>query len=421
MVDSVERYYTQFSENENLEKLIRAVEPSSDSDLNLALVESTKITKTDTVLAVAFLKQHFVGKYGQQIDKAFIRINNIKKSQLFGQLITFVQLSYPTKCLICDDDYTPLFQAESANGDVECIKCKVPAHNTCYKYQDFNVNQGKVFMCQMCLQTLGKEDTDKKKEEVKEKNKEEIKIESGEEDSSSDEDEEENSSREENDGEWEKVKKKKRSPKKSPKKEQICPKLMEGNCEYGASGKGCKYLHKKKCNRFINYGTTEMHRGGCRFGERCHFLHPTMCQNSLNMNSCYNDSCKLAHLRFTKRRVPRNDNQVNQGNQSRNHYNPSSYQQPRSFESQQTRSYERQRSQENQNQGSYKQQNRWMTRNNQQYAQHPKYNAQNNNFLDEMKKLRESILQSVQQMINTQLWGTEETYDEQFPPVDGEW
>ena len=44
-----------------------------------------------------------------------------------------------------------------------------------------------------------------------------------------------------------------------------------------------------------------MHRGGCRFGDGCRYLHPPLCKNSVSIRMCLNESCTNVHLRYTKR------------------------------------------------------------------------------------------------------------------------
>ena len=149
-----------------------------------------------------------------------------------------------------------------------------------------------------------------------------------------------------------------------------------------------------------------MHRAGCRFGDECHYLHPKLCNNSVSMKTCYNESCKLVHLKFTKRSPPAIENHATNGRQSRNYQDSRNYQYPV------PNSYE-QRSSKQREQG-YNNQPRWSSNNAQHNTQNP--------FLEErMKKLEQSILQSVKQMINQQLWNTEETYNTEFPHLEPGW
>ena len=57
-----------------------------------------------------------------------------------------------------------------------------------------------------------------------------------------------------------------------------------------------------------------MHRAGCKFGEECRYLHPTLCQNSVRLKMCLNDSCQHTRLRFTKRKQTNENTQQNSYN-----------------------------------------------------------------------------------------------------------
>jgi len=78
-----------------------------------------------------------------------------------------------------------------------------------------------------------------------------------------------------------------------------CPRLIEGICEYGWSGKGCPYDHPKKCQRYSKFGEDEMR--GCRDGDNCLNYHPRICENSIYQKKCFNLSCKQTHLQGTAR------------------------------------------------------------------------------------------------------------------------
>lgn len=89
------------------------------------------------------------------------------------------------------------------------------------------------------------------------------------------------------------------STQKMKKKEEVCPLLIDGNCPHGGAGKECEYTHKRRCYGYLNFSTKEMHRGGCKFGDECRFLHPTLCKNSVGLNTCLNEYCQYAHLKNT--------------------------------------------------------------------------------------------------------------------------
>ena len=79
---------------------------------------------------------------------------------------------------------------------------------------------------------------------------------------------------------------------------EVCPQLIEGICKYGWSGRGCEFLHPKRCLRYCSHGTSEL--SGCN-KEACPDFHPKLCENSLKMRKCFNDDCKRRHLLGTAR------------------------------------------------------------------------------------------------------------------------
>ena len=298
-------YDDQFIGNEDLVNLISNVDPSVEMGTNTNKLKSIT-SKPGVTGAVAYLKQHFSEKYPTQIS-VFVHHKNITKDTLLNQLVTFVGQTLLVLCLKCDVDYTPMAQDDSAPDDVSCLKCKIPAHRTCYKKDDININQGLVYLCQCCLVNLGKEeDTDE--EQVKDKK-----------DEKDEKEQEDDSTVEESEADTDdsyttilrKIRRKKikKTPRKADdktrKKEQLCPMLIDGNCPHGSEGKDCEYLHKKKCFRFINFGTKEMHKAGCKFGETCRYLHPTLCRNSVELKTCLNQGCQYAHLKKTHLKNPR--------------------------------------------------------------------------------------------------------------------
>ena len=139
--------------------------------------------------AVAYLKQNFGAKYPLQMN-VFVPIKNATKGILLAQLIQFVEKTLPVLCLKCETAYTPMTQDGSAQDDVSCIKCKIPAHRVCYKPETININQGLVYLCQSCLVNMGKV------EETKEGEKAEEKLSDSSGDEENDEDEEKTTNKE---------------------------------------------------------------------------------------------------------------------------------------------------------------------------------------------------------------------------------
>ena len=82
---------------------------------------------------------------------------------------------------------------------------------------------------------------------------------------------------------------------------QVCPFYHKGTCRYGISGRGCPKLHPKPCRKMLAHGN----RGprGCNRGAQCDKYHPKMCPTSLKNGECLRETCKLRHVKGT-RRVP---------------------------------------------------------------------------------------------------------------------
>ena len=82
-----------------------------------------------------------------------------------------------------------------------------------------------------------------------------------------------------------------------------CPLFLQGECPFGISGrKGglCTAVHRKRCNKFLRWGTKS--EKGCK-EQACPNLHPSVCPASLDL-LCVNQSCgyKL-HIQRCKRKV----------------------------------------------------------------------------------------------------------------------
>ena len=227
-----------------------------------------------------------------------------------SQIIDFVIFSLPSPCLKCEAEYVPYVQENSAENDVKCFVCQLPAHRECYSTDD--VNHHLVYLCQVCLvaekkePTINRERTPPPAADAEEKPVEPVPS----------TDESTDTTEEESGNDWEvkrkkKYRKHKYEPGKLKKIDEICPLLLEGKCPHGISGKQCEYKHKNLCYKYSSFGTKDMHRAGCRFGKDCRYLHPTLCKNSVVMKMCLNKKCTYAHLRYTKREQQHEEVQTN--------------------------------------------------------------------------------------------------------------
>ena len=86
----------------------------------------------------------------------------------------------------------------------------------------------------------------------------------------------------------------------------VCPRLCEGTCPHGISGKKaadgkdkCELFHPKRCWKYMRHYTHETK--GCKDGDNCAYLHVNLCQSSLKTKKCKDVNCKLMHLMGTKR------------------------------------------------------------------------------------------------------------------------
>ena len=98
----------------------------------------------------------------------------------------------------------------------------------------------------------------------------------------------------------EKKEEEKKEEVKKTKKETNCKFFQQNRCKFGASGKGCNYLHQKICQRFIKNGSDG--RLGC---SGCDKFHPKLCRNSKSTKKCFTQNCRFVHLKGTKRHPER--------------------------------------------------------------------------------------------------------------------
>ena len=89
--------------------------------------------------------------------------------------------------------------------------------------------------------------------------------------------------------------------KKSEKKVVYCKNVNKpGGCSFG---KKCKYTHPtKKCSKFNT-------KDGCSFGEKCTFLHPYKeCDKFWTKAGCkFGENCSFSHKKLTKCTVIKKD------------------------------------------------------------------------------------------------------------------
>ena len=343
-------YFDEFKDNEWAYFLFPRINLAKDRDENIAVILNSNIRKNPLQDIVTFLKRKFNEKYPKAVEKLVIK-PNVTKTDLAGLLVSFVQYSKPLLCLLCTSDYLPFSQDDSTDGDgagsderVQCFVCKTPAHQNCVDITTISEKQGIVFLCCQCVDRKKKEDAQQeafksatpphqpsdeeitsaqpRKNDTPPTQKPKDNPQSPQEtrnwgSASSSSTSSDESSRESS---TPPIQRKKRLTKKSkskedtrkkektkddadkPKKDAICTLLMEGKCPHGISGKTCEFKHIRYCRRFCSFGDSRYHKFGCRFGKDCRYLHPKLCKNSITMKACYNQECRMTHLKFTKRK-----------------------------------------------------------------------------------------------------------------------
>lgn len=164
----------------------------------------------------------------------------------------------------------------------------------------------------------------------------------------------------------------------SEKSQTICRFFQSGKCKHGMKGNGCNFTHPNICSKYTQYGTRQPR--GCNLGKKCSDFHPTMCINSLRKGECFSQSCKLNHIKGTKRHPPQTQNYFT-GTQSQNISQPPNESAP---------------------------------------SNHP--NSHDNHFLEVIRLLKAEILQSMEQKmssITNQIHQLQQNQNQQpyFPPI----
>ena len=306
MTNVREIYNDQFVENDWAHYLVCRIDPYKDASENLAVLLHTGIKKDPLKSVVAFIKNQFVAKFPVAANALAPKKANVTKSELFNQLITFVEITLGHLCLKCNEPYFPYIEANRSDGEeVKCHLCSLPAHKECIKEEHLNSGCGIVYLCQHCLLHKGKHDilnidpTEKppplpQKESGSESS----------EDSTSDSEDSDRQRKKKN------HKKKTKTNKYQDESEiaeddshppkKICRFYARGSCKHGVSGTRdgkCNFAHPPMCKPYQQYGR----RGpnGCK-GD-CKLWHPKLCFKAIDFGECLNRECKFWHIKGTRR------------------------------------------------------------------------------------------------------------------------
>ena len=211
-------------------------------------------------------------------------------------IVKFIDNLKPTLCPVCNDNYVPTID-DYGEGKVNCFLCERPSHHHCYNDMNINPEIGVIYICSECLSVnAAKKLSDKISHEDK-KNESPPK-----------EPEEEESAKTDEEREIKIVKTTEGANTQQPSREfqrsdEDCPLYAKRQCPHGLTGKReiegrpCPYRHRRLCDYFKEKGPE-----GCKFGRRCRYFHPPVCQNSLNLQTCLNRDCYSYHLPGTSRK-----------------------------------------------------------------------------------------------------------------------
>ena len=105
----------------------------------------------------------------------------------------------------------------------------------------------------------------------------------------------------------------------------VCEAYLKMNCPHGRTGKklingvACSKAHPPRCFRYCKYGAHGAGSPmGCKNGDKCKYMHPKLCRDSVNKRVCLNSDCKFFHLKFTRRKGTQQSNDEQSSNRSRN-------------------------------------------------------------------------------------------------------
>ena len=323
MTDWRTTYNSQFSQHVPAQNLISKIDTTVDRDENIAILLSTGTQKKGLKAIVTYLKDNFTETFPKATDELNTKLHNINKADLINQILDFVIFTLPTSCLKCEDKYIPYNQTDSAEDDVRCFVCKLPAHKKCYKTEDIKFHL--VFLCESCMKGEKRKNTVDNKVTKLVNTTVVVGTTSSEEDSSTDDTTEEEDTE---NAMWTTKKKKERKrsqhsqheelkvEKKKEKSKAICKLYKAGVCPFGRSGRECSKQHPPHCRRWCGYGQSKM---GCKWGDECWFFHPDICEHSEKLKKCLNLECPKIHLKGTQRYILRvEEEDFNQYPRSRN-------------------------------------------------------------------------------------------------------
>ena len=245
---------------------------------------SSGVALQDTI---AFLKTN---SPEYPVTQHVLSLKKRNKEEYSRDIAKFLDFVKPSQCLSCKENYIPA--AEQCTGDEpHCYLCQRPSHGLCYKETAIKPEIGVIFLCTECIsikaarelaadiQKQGANPINAKSanSEVDPNKPSELNLEA-------------------------QLTEEEKPEAKADQENEDCPLYLKRQCPHGLTGKReingfpCPYKHRRHCKYYTEYGPT-----GCRFGKKCFFLHPALCQNSVKLKACLNRNCQELHIRGTQR------------------------------------------------------------------------------------------------------------------------
>ena len=226
---------------------------------------------------IAFLK---VNSPAYPVAQHVLSCKNRNKEEYSRDIARFLDFVKPAQCLSCKENYIPAAEKCEPN-EPKCYLCQRPSHGECHKDTIIKPELGVIFVCSECLSVKAAKDLAAEFNSLKQDTEPEQKLPVV---------------------ESEGLPELPASVVNEDQDKEDCPLYLKHICPHGLTGrreingKPCSHKHRKRCKYYIQYGPD-----GCHYGKKCHFLHPTLCQNALKLKTCLNRNCQDLHIKGTRR------------------------------------------------------------------------------------------------------------------------
>lgn len=274
-----------------VKKVINVYDQTKSAKENIKLLVATS-TREALKDSATFLK-NLSTEYPVQVQTINSKSRN--KDEYATDIVNFIEFLKPTLCLICNENYVPTGEDHGEDDTLKCYLCKRPSHSKCFSSYEIHSNIGIIFLCSECL---SRKAADELAEELKKADT----------DVSQPSTDVTQPPTEQSDNPDKTKPANTDDPKENAEEANTntadCPLYLKRICPHGLTGKReingqpCPLKHRKLCIYFSKYGPS-----GCRFKKNCRYLHPTVCNNSLQLQMCLNKSCKDYHFHGTERRI----------------------------------------------------------------------------------------------------------------------